>query len=121
MWRRFFHLWLINHHRTPNVAARIDVAVKALGIFHACDGSLGRWFSVRIMPYLQLNLADAGFEPQAPWKVTDQGEMLGTVELSLGDDVTVAFTKNSNFYQVMTATDFAEPLADILRTWQFTD
>jgi hypothetical protein len=47
--------------------------------------------------------------------------MLGTVELSLSDDVTIAFTKNGNFYQVFAASDFAEPLADILRTWQFTD
>jgi hypothetical protein len=33
--------------------------------------------------------------------------MLGTVELSLSDDVTIAFTKNGNFYQVFAASDFA--------------
>ena len=85
------------------------------------DPAAGHWFSVRITPYLQLNLANPGFEPQAPWNVTDQGEGLGTVNLSLSDDITIAFTKDGNYYQVFTATDFAEPMADILRTWQFTD
>ena len=81
----------------------------------------GRWFSVRIMPYLQLNLANPGFYPEEPWTATDQGEGLGTVNLSLSDDITIAFTKDGNFYQIFTATDFAEPMADILRTWEFTD
>jgi hypothetical protein len=82
-------------------------------------------FFITIMPYLQMNLGavdgnlDEGFKLDQPLDTFDQGQMLGTVDVTVNDLFTVGFKKNAMSFRVSTLKDFGPQLTNILKTWQF--
>jgi hypothetical protein len=101
-----------------------DFALQII-IDNPADKTADTSFFISILPYSQMNLAnvggnlDEGLKLDPPLNTTDQGDMLGTVDVDVKDLINFHFEKNGTSFTVSTIKDNGPQVANILKTWQF--